>query len=56
MSDDLKYNLLKDGYLFIRNIYSKEDIKNADFILKHLHKVGEVKILIMMVFFQVYLS
>ena len=44
MSDDLKHNLLKDGYLFIRNIYSKEDIKNAkDFILKHLHKVGEVK-------------
>jgi len=44
MSDDLKHNLLKDGYLFIRNIYNKEDIKNAkDFILKHLHKVGEVK-------------
>ena len=44
MSDDLKHNLLKDGYLFIRNIYSKGDIKNAkDFILKHLHKVGEVK-------------
>ena len=44
ISDDLKHNLLKDGYLFIRNIYNKGDIKNAkDFILKHLHKVGEVK-------------
>ena len=44
ISDDLKNNLLKDGYLFIRNIYKKEDIKNAqNRILKHLHEVGEVK-------------
>ena len=43
-SDDLKHNLLKDGYLFIRNIYNKEDIKSAkDSILKQLHEVGEVK-------------
>mgnify|MGYP001207139474 FL=1 len=44
ISDDLNKNLLKDGYLFIRNVYKKDDIKNAkNRILKHLYEVGEVK-------------
>ena len=56
ISDDLKHNLLKDGYLLIRNIYSKGDIKDAkDFILKHLHRVGEVKDPYYDGIFQVYL-
>tara|TARA_A100001011_G_scaffold397214_1_gene497521 strand:+ start:338 stop:1252 length:915 start_codon:yes stop_codon:yes gene_type:complete len=43
-SDDLSKKILKDGYIFIRNIYKKDDIENArDKVLKHLHTVGEVK-------------
>lgn len=43
-SDNLSENLKRDGYLFLRNVYKKEDIKTArEKVLKHLHTVGEVK-------------
>lgn len=43
-SDNLSKNLLRDGYVFIRKVYRKNDIQNArKTILKKLYKVGELK-------------
>ena len=44
ISDNLPKNLLRDGYLFIRDVYKMEDVENArKRVLKHLYQVGEVK-------------